>query len=193
MLIYLLAGLILFLGVHSTRMLADEWRIRSIARIGAKPWKGLYALASLAGFVLLVWGFGVARQQPVQLWSPPVGMRHLASALTWVAFVLLAAAEVPGNHIKARLHHPMLLGTKVWALAHLLANGTLAGVLLFGSFLIWSVILFASSRRRDRRLAVVYAPGTAARTAIVLVTGTLAWAVFAFWLHGLLIGIRPIG
>ena len=193
MLIYLLAGLILFLGVHSTRMLADEWRTRSIERIGAKPWKGLYALASLAGFVLLVWGFGVARQQPVQLWSPPVGMRHLASALTWVAFVLLAAAEVPGNHIKARLHHPMLLGTKVWALAHLLVNGTLAGALLFGSFLIWSVILFASSRRRDRRLAVVYAPGTAARTAIVLVTGTLAWAVFAFWLHGLLIGIRPIG
>ena len=193
MLIYLLAGLILFLGVHSTRMLADEWRTRSIERIGAKPWKGLYALASLAGFVLLVWGFGVARQQPVQLWSPPVGMRHLAASLTWVAFVLLAAARVPGNHIKARLHHPMLLGTKVWALAHLLANGTLAGVLLFGSFLIWSVILFASSRRRDRRLAVVYAPGTAARTAIVLVAGTLAWAVFTFWLHGLLIGIRPIG
>lgn len=193
MLIYLVAGLILFLGVHSTRMLADEWRTRSIERIGAKPWKGLYALASLAGFVLLVWGFGVARQQPVQLWSPPVGMRHLASALTWVAFVLLAAAEVPGNHIKARLHHPMLLGTKVWALAHLLANGTLAGALLFGSFLIWSVILFASSRRRDRRLAVVYAPGTAARTAMVLVAGSLAWAVFAVWLHGLLIGIRPIG
>jgi uncharacterized membrane protein len=185
--------LILFLGVHSTRMLADDWRSRSIARMGAKPWKGLYALASLAGFVLLVWGFGVARQQPVQLWSPPVGMRHLAASLTWVAFVLLAAAQVPGNHIKARLHHPMLLGTKVWALAHLLANGTLAGALLFGSFLIWSVILFASSRRRDRRLAVVYAPGTAGRTAIVLVAGSLAWAVFAFWLHGLLIGIRPIG
>jgi uncharacterized membrane protein len=110
-----------------------------------------------------------------------------------VLVVLLAAAEVPGNHIKARLHHPMLLGTKVWALAHLLANGTLAGALLFGSFLIWSVILFASSRRRDRRLAVVYAPGTAGRTAIVLVAGSLAWAVFAFWLHGLLIGIRPIG
>ena len=193
MLIYLVDGLILFLGVHSTRMLADEWRTRSIERIGAKPWKGLYALASLAGFVLLVWGFGVARQQPVQLWSPPVGMRHLASALTWVAFVLLAAAQVPGNLIKARLHHPMLLGTKVWALAHLLVNGTLAGALLFGSFLIWSVILFASSRRRDRRLAVVYAPGTAARTVMVLVAGSLAWAVFAFWLHGLLIGIRPIG
>ena len=193
MLIYLLAGLILFLGVHSTRMLAAEWRSRSIERIGAKPWKGLYALASLAGFVLLVWGFGVARQQPVQLWSPPVGMRHLAASLTWVAFVLLAAAEVPGNYIKASLHHPMLLGTKVWALAHLLANGTLAGALLFGSFLIWSVTLFASARRRDRRLGVVYAPGTAGRTVIVLTVGTLAWALFAFWLHGLLIGIRPIG
>jgi uncharacterized membrane protein len=193
MLIYLLAGLVLFLGVHSTRMLAEGWRSRTIERLGAKPWKGLYALLSLAGLALLVWGYGVARQQPVQLWSPPVGLRHLAALLTWLAFVLLAAAEVPGNQIKARLHHPMLLGTKVWALAHLLANGTLAGAILFGSFLLWAVTMFASARRRDRREAVLYTPGTAGRTVITVAAGTLAWAVFAFWLHGLLIGIRPIG
>jgi uncharacterized membrane protein len=193
MLIYLVAGLVVFLGVHSSRMLADGWRSRTIERLGAKPWKAFYALVSLAGLALLVWGYGVARQQPVQLWSPPVGLRHAAALLTWFAFVLLAAAYVPGNQIKARLHHPMLLGTKVWALAHLLANGTLAGAILFGSFLLWAVTMFASARRRDRREAVRYAPGKASRTVITLAAGTVAWAVFAFWLHGLLIGIRPIG
>jgi uncharacterized membrane protein len=193
MLIYLVAGLVVFLGVHSSRMLADGWRSRTIERLGAKPWKAFYALVSLAGLALLVWGYGVARQQPVQLWSPPVGLRHAAALLTWFAFVLLAAAYVPGNQIKARLHHPMLLGTKVWALAHLLANGTLAGAILFGSFLLWAVTMFASARRRDRREAVRYVPGKASRTVITLAAGTVAWAVFAFWLHGLLIGIRPIG
>jgi len=193
MLIYLVAGLVVFLGVHSSRMLADGWRSRTIERLGAKPWKAVYALVSLAGLALLVWGFGVARQQPVQLWSPPVGLRHAAALLTWFAFVLLAAAYVPGNQIKARLHHPMLLGTKVWALAHLLANGTLAGAILFGSFLLWAVTMFASARRRDRREAVRYASGKASRTVITLAAGSVAWAAFAFWLHGLLIGIRPIG
>ena len=193
MLIYLVAGLVVFLGVHSSRMLADDWRSRTIERLGAKPWKALYTLVSIAGLALLVWGYGVARQQPVQLWSPPVGLRHAAALLTWLAFVLLAATYVPGNQIKARLHHPMLLGTKVWALAHLLANGTLAGAILFGSFLLWAVTMFASARRRDRREAVLYTPGTASRTVITLAAGTGAWAVFAFWLHGLLIGIRPIG
>ena len=193
MLIYLVAGLVVFLGVHSSRMLANGWRSRTIERLGAKPWKAVYALVSLAGLALLVWGYGVARQQPVQLWSPPVGLRHAAALLTWFAFVLLAAAYVPGNQIKARLHHPMLLGTKVWALAHLLANGTLAGAILFGSFLLWAVTMFASARRRDRREAVRYASGKASRTVITLAAGTVAWAAFAFWLHGLLIGIRPIG
>jgi uncharacterized membrane protein len=193
MLIYLVAGLVVFLGVHSSRMLAEGWRSRTIERLGAKPWKAFYALFSLAGLALLVWGYGVTRQQPVQLWSPPVGLRHAAALLTWFAFVLLAAAYVPGNQIKARLHHPMLLGTKVWALAHLLANGTLAGAILFGSFLLWAVTMFASARRRDRREAVRYASGKASRTVITLAAGTVAWAAFAFWLHGLLIGIRPIG
>jgi uncharacterized membrane protein len=193
MLIYLVAGLLMFLGVHSTRLLADGWRSRTIGRLGEGPWKGLYSLISLVGFVLLVWGYGVARQQPVQLWSPPVGLRHLAAPLTWLAFVLVTAAYVPGNQLKARLHHPMLLGTKAWALAHLLANGTLAGLLLFGSFLVWAIVMFASSRRRDRRAGLVSLPGRASRTAITVAVGTLAWAGFAFWLHGSLIGIRPIG
>ena len=119
----LILGLVLFLGVHSTRIVADGWRTAMRARLGGGAWKGLYALLSIAGFVLLVWGYGLARQQPVALWQPPAGMRHVAALLTLIAFVLLAAAYVPRNAIKARLHHPMVLAVKVWALAHLLANG----------------------------------------------------------------------
>jgi uncharacterized membrane protein len=129
-------GLAVFLGVHSIRLVADGWRSRCIERFGKASWKGLYGAVSLLGFVLIVWGYSMARQQPVQLWSPPSGMRHLAALLTWVAFVLLAAAYIPRNHFKARLHHPMLLATKAWSVAHLLANGTLAGAWLFGSFLL---------------------------------------------------------
>ncbi len=191
--VYLVLGLVLFLGVHSSRMLAADWRAQTVERLGAGPWKGLYSVLSLAGLALLVWGYGMARQMPVQLWSPPVGMRHLAALLTLLAFVFLAAAYVPGNQIKARLHHPMVLGVKTWALAHLLANGTLSGLVLFGGFLAWAVALFVVSRRRDRAAGVSYAPGRASRTALTVAVGTLAWAAFAFWLHGLLIGIRPLG
>ena len=190
---YLIVGLLLFLGVHSTRVFANDWRNQTLARIGEKPFKGIYALLSIVGFVLLVWGYGQARQQGVMLWNPPVATRHLASLLTLIAFMLLAAAYVPGNQIKAKLHHPMVLGTKVWALAHLLANGSLADVVLFGSFLLWSVLLFAASRRRDRRLQTVYAPGNAGATALTVAVGAVAWAVFAFWLHRVLIGVSPFG
>ena len=192
-LIYLIAGLLLFLGVHSTRVFANDWRNRTLARMGEKPFKGIYALLSLAGFLLLLWGYGQARQQGVMLWNPPVFTRHLAAVLTLAAFVLLTAAYVPGNQIKAKLHHPMVLGTKVWALAHLLANGSLASTLLFGGFLLWSVLLFAASRRRDRREQTVYAPGNAEATAVTVAVGGVAWAVFAFWLHRLVIGVSPFG
>ena len=192
MLIYLWLRLAVFLGAHSIRLLADGWRSRCIAHIGKASWKGLYSVVSVVGFVLIVWGYGVARQQPVQLWSPAVGMPYLAGWLTWLAFVLLAATYIPRNHIKARLHHPMLLATKSWALAHLLANGTLAGTWLFGSFLLWAIVMFASSRRRDRRQGVDSAPSLVSRTLASMLVGTLAWAAFAFALHGLLIGILPL-
>ncbi len=188
---YLIAGLVLFLGVHSTRVFANDWRGRTLARVGEKPFKGIYALLSIAGFALLVWGYGQARQQGVMLWMPPTAMRHIAALLMLVSFILLAASYVPGNQIKAKLHHPMVLGTKVWALAHLLANGSLADTVLFGSFLLWSVVLFAASRRRDRREHVVYPAGTASMTAVTVFAGIAFWAVFAFWLHRVLIGVSP--
>lgn len=189
----MILGLVIFLGVHSTRIVADGWRTAMIARMGPLPWKALYTLLSIVGFVLIVWGFGLARQQPVQLWMPPRGMRHLAALLTLIAFVLLAATYVPRNAIKARLHHPMVLSVKVWALAHLLANGNIAHVVLFGSFLVWAALSFRAARARDRAAGTVYPAGTASGTAITVVVGIAVWAWFAFSAHGLLIGIRPIG
>ena len=189
----LIAGLVLFLGVHSLRMIAGDWRQRMQSTMGPGPWKGLYSLLSLAGLALIAWGFDLAREQPVVLWSPPAGLRHAASLLTLVAFVLLAAAYVPGNAIKARLHHPMVLGVKAWALAHLLSTGMLAHLVLFGSFLVWAVFNFSASRRRDRRDGVQYPPGRLPATAITVVLGAGAWAAFAFGLHGLLIGVKPFG
>jgi uncharacterized membrane protein len=110
-----------------------------------------------------------------------------------IAFVLLAAAYVPRNAIKARLHHPMVLGVKSWALAHLVSTGAVAHLVLFGSFLLWGVLDYIASRRRDRTLGTQYPAGTLAGTGMTLVVGVLAWAAFAFWLHGVLIGIRPFG
>ena len=190
---YLLLGLALFLGVHSVRIVADGWRTQMRARLGEGAWKGLYSVASVVGLVLVVWGYGLARQQPVALWLPPVGMRHAAALLTLIAFILLAAAYVPRNAIKARLHHPMVLGVKVWALAHLLSNGNLADVLLFGAFLLWAVLSFRAARQRDRAQGAVVAPGNAAGTVATLVLGALAWAGFALWAHAWLIGVAPLG
>ena len=191
--LFLVLGLVLFLGVHSVRIVADGWRTHTRARLGELPWKGLYSLLSAAGLALIVWGYGLARQQPVMLWAPPVGMRHAAALLTLIAFILLAAAYVPRNAIKARLHHPMVLGVKVWALAHLLSNGNLADVVLFGSFLLWAVLSFRAARQRDRAQNTVYAPGTAAGTIAAVVVGALAWVGFAFWAHAWLIGVAPLG
>ncbi len=190
---YLILGLVIFLGTHSVRIFADHWRTRARSRIGALPWKGLYSLASGLGLVLMVWGFGLARQQPVQLWAPPMITRHAAALLTLIAFVLLAAAYVPGNGIKARLHHPMVLGVQLWAGAHLLANGNVAHVVLFGSLLVWALLNYSAARRRDLAQGTRYAAGTAGRTGLTVAIGVGAWIAFALWLHGLLIGVRPLG
>lgn len=189
----LILGLVIFLGVHSVRIVAEGWRTQLRARIGEPAWKGIYAVLSIVGFVLIVMGYGAARQDPVVLWASPLWTRHLAALLTLPAFIGLVAAYVPGNAIKARLHHPMLLGTKLWAVAHLLANNTLADVLLFGSFLVWAALDFRAARRRDRTLGTVYAPGRALPTVVAVLVGIAAWALFAFWAHEKLIGVRPFG
>ena len=189
----LILGLVLFLGTHSLRIFADGWRTTTRARMGEGAFKGVYTLLSLAGFALICYGYGLARQSPVVVWQPPVAMRHVAALLTLVAFIFLAASGVPRNSIKSRLKHPMVLGTKVWAFAHLLSNGNLADVVLFGTFLVWAVLNFRAARGRDRAQGITYAAGTVSGTAITVVVGVVLWVVFALWLHGMLIGVRPFG
>ena len=185
-------GLVLFLGAHSIRIFADDWRARQIARLGLNGWKGLYSLVSLAGIVLVSVGFGRAGPQEA-LWQPPAFMPHITAALVLIAFVLVIAAYAPGNRIKAKLHHPMILGVKVWAFAHLLANGQPRHILLFGAFLLWAIVDFANSRRRDRAAGTLYPAGGLKGDVITVLVGVVAWAVFAFYLHGVLIGVRPLG
>jgi uncharacterized membrane protein len=187
----LLLGLIIFLATHSLRIFADDWRTKQIERLGEKRWKGVFALASAVGFVLLVWGFSLARVAPIVLYAPPPWLKAATIVLMVPAFLLLTAAYVPGNSLKAALGHPMLLSVKVWAFAHLLATGSAADVLLFGGFLAWAVTDYAIARRRDRRRGVRHPRGTARGNAIVLVVGLLAWWVFAHLLHRLLIGVSP--
>jgi uncharacterized membrane protein len=186
---YLIAGLIVFLAVHSVRIVADGWRTRTIARVGEGTWKGLYSVVSIAGFALLVWGYGQARSGSPVLYDPPLFTRHVTGFLMLVALVLVVAAYVPANHIKAAVGHPMLAGVKAWALAHLLSNGRLADVVLFGAFLAWAVLDFVVARRRDRVAGTVYLAGRAMRTVLVLTAGAAAWAVLSLGLHRWLIGV----
>lgn len=186
----LVLGLLIFLGAHSVRMVADPWRTAQIARLGPARWKGFYTLVSIAGLAVVVWGYGLASAHPVMVWTPPAWGRHVAALLTIPAFVLIAAAYVPGNRIKAALGHPMLAGVQAWALAHLLANGTLAAVVLFGAFLAWAMADFVSARRRDREAGTRYPSGTPARDAVVTVAGLAAWALFGFVLHEWMTGVR---
>ena len=187
----LVLGLLLFLGIHSTRVFAEGWRSATIARIGERRWKAAYSIASIAGFLLIIWGFASARNA-VQLWNPPAAMRYVTAVLMLPAFVMFLAARVPRNAIRARLHHPQVLSVKLWAFAHLLSNGSLADVLLFGGFLAWSILAFSAARKRDRIAGTVYAPGTARGTAICVIAGLVVYAVFVMGLHRWLFGVSPV-
>jgi uncharacterized membrane protein len=189
----LILGLVLFLGPHSLRIVADGWRNARVAALGEKRWKIVFSLVSIAGFVVLVWGFGQARQDPVVLYTTPLWLHHLNALFTLVAFVLFFAAHGPANHFKAALGHPMYAGIKVWAFGHLLATGMLHDVVLFGAFLLWAIAGFAAGRRRDRRAGVVYPAGTLRGDIVPIVVGIAAWALFAFWLHAKWIGVAPMG
>jgi uncharacterized membrane protein len=189
----LLLGLFIFFATHSVRIIADDWRSAAIVRLGPLPWKSLIVILSLISFGLMVWGYGTARSAPVELWSPPRLAGYLAALLTLPAFILLVAAYVPGNRLKAAVGHPMVAGVKLWALSHLLANGNLADVLLFGSFLVWAGLSFSAARRRDRRAGTCYPVGTLLQTLLTIFIGGLAWIIFAVSLHEILIGVRPFG
>ena len=188
---YLILGLLIFLGAHSLRIRAPGWRDVQLARLGENGWKGVYSLVSAVGLGLIIWGFGLARVDSPALWTPPVWTRHLAASLTLPAFILLVAAYLPGSRIKAAVGHPMVAGVKVWALAHLLANGKQVDVVLFGAFLIWAVADFISARRRDRAAGRSYSGRGGPRDALVVGIGLVVWLLFAYYGHIRLIGVSP--
>lgn len=187
---YLIIGLILFLGIHSVAIFAPAWRERVMAQLGERKWKGIYALISIVGFVLLIHGYGLARQAPIVLYSPPLWMRHVTVLLLLPVFPLLFAAYLPGR-VKTTLKHPMLVAVKLWAFAHLLANGTLADVLLFGGFLAWAVADRISLKKRPPE-AKPAAPPSRGNDIIAVVLGLGVYVAFVFWLHFVLIGVPVV-
>jgi uncharacterized membrane protein len=190
--VVLILGLVIFLGSHAVRIFAEDWRAGMVARLGEGPWKGIFSLVSLIGLVLIVWGYGLSRPDSMVLWEPPDWLKHIALLLNLIAFILLAIFIVPAGRFKARLGHPMILAIKVWAFAHLLANGTLADLLLFGSFLVWAIADYAVNRRRDRAAGKVYVAGPARNDAIALVLGVVLWAALVWRVHEWLIGVSPL-
>ena len=187
----LLLGLILFFAVHSVSIFSPGWRDAMAARFGEIPWKAGYGLVSLIGLVLIIYGYGMARLDPTFLYQPPPALRHVAMLLMLPVFPLLLAAYLPGR-IQRIAKHPMLVAVKFWALAHLLVNGTLADVLLFGAFLAWAVADRISLKRRTPR-PVPGLPGTPVNDVIVVIGGLALYVVFALWLHPRLIGVPVMG
>lgn len=185
----LILGLVLFLGIHSVRIVAPAWRDTQHARLGENGWKGLYSLISLAGFVLIVWGY--ARAWPVApvLYEPPVWMKHLTLALMLPALISMMVFILPPGRLKPVLKHPMLLATKIWAFAHLLANGDLASVVLFGSFLVWAVLDRIAVKRLGDRIAN---PGPAKWDVAAVASGALVYVLFVWKLHEWLFGVSPL-
>ena len=197
----LILGLILFLGAHSTRIFAENWRQATLERLGEKAYKGAYTVVSLVGLGLLMFGFDQVRWDSPLLWAPPVGVKHAAALLMLLSLVLLASAYTPRSAIKVKLHHPMVLSVKVWALAHLLANPRLADVVLFGAFLLWSVLSFRAARQRDRLAAAesgaeVALPApevSSAATWRAVGIGVVVWAFLLSRGHAWLFGVSPMG
>jgi uncharacterized membrane protein len=197
----LILGLVLFLGAHSTRIFADNWRQAVLERWGEKAYKGIYTLVSLVGFGLLIYGFDQVRWDSPALWTPPVWVKHVAALLMLLSLVLLACAHAPRNAIKAKLHHPMVLSVKVWALAHLLANPRVADLVLFGAFLLWSVLNFRAARKRDRLAAaaseeagtLVVPEVSAAATWRAVGIGVVVWSILLSHGHVWLFGVSPLG
>jgi len=187
----LLLGILIFFSVHSVRIFAEDWRTRQITARGERAWRGIYSLVSVVGVVMIGAGYARMRRAPVEVWTPPDWTLPITSALMLVSFVLIAAAYVRGNRLKAKIGHPMTVGVMAWAIAHLLSNGTLGDILLFGAFLVWAVFAFVEARRRDRVAGTTYPLGPVARDVTMVILGAAAWFVFGFWLHGPLIGVKP--
>lgn len=189
----MIVGLILFLGIHSVRILAPGLRRNMIDARGLGPWKGLYSVVALIGLVLIVWGYGLARQAPPPvLYVTPFWMVHVNALLMVFAFIALAASQLPAGRIKVALKHPMLVAVKIWAFGHLLVNGDLASVVLFGSFLAWAVADRISEKRRLKAGETGEPVFVTARSDVIAVlSGLVLYGLFVWKLHIWLIGVPP--
>lgn len=185
-----LLGLIIFLGVHSVSIVGDSWRNQMARKIGEGPWKVLYSIVSVFGFFLIVWGYGPASSESIELYTPQLWLQHLSLVLLLPVFPLLVAAYFPGR-IKTLTRHPMLLATMLWAAAHLLSNGSLVNVILFSSILAWAALDRMSLQHRQTR-PTPGAPSARYNDAIALVLGFTLYFAFIFYLHQLLLGVSPI-
>ncbi|MGE6783905.1 NnrU family protein [Ensifer adhaerens] len=189
----LVLGIIIFLGMHLIRVVAPGFRAGIIESRGKGTWMGIYAILSLIGLCLIIYGFGQARNETGMLYDPPVFLRHIALLLMLFAFIFLAAGFLPAGRIAVAVKHPQVLSIKIWALSHLLANGETSSVLLFGSFLAWAVILRISLKRRERageRVLPVFK--SASNDVLAIVIGLAAYGLFVWKLHEWLIGVAPV-
>jgi uncharacterized membrane protein len=184
----MIIGLAVFLGAHVFTSLREQ-RAAVVARLGLGPYKGLYALVSVVGIALIAYGFARYRAEGmIDLWYPPPWMRHVNNAILWPAMVCIAAAYIPGD-IKRVLKHPMLVGIKLWALGHLLANGDLSSIILFGSFLVWAGYDRASLKWRSDPGAPAFGLGGRDCDTIAVIVGTLLYVALGFWFHPYVIGV----
>ncbi len=185
----MMIGLLIFLGSHSVRIFAENWRQQQIAKHGEATWKVAYSAVSIVGLAIAIYGFGQMRLDPLYIWYPPVGMRHAVALLMVPAFIMLVAAYIPHNAIKAKLGHPMMLAVKIWAFAHLLANGRLGDIIFFAAFLIWAILAFKTAKKRDRLTPPAPVSTNKMATIATVLVGLVAYVVFAFYLHAVLIGV----
>jgi uncharacterized membrane protein len=186
----LILGLAVFFGVHSISLLALPWRNRVAERLGTRTWQGVYSIAAIAGLYLLVSGYGAARVSDAVLYATPPAFRYIAALLMLPTFSLALASVIPGR-IRTAAKHPLLLATMLWAAAHLLTNGSVADLLLFGIFLVWAVAVRISLEHRPARPIRVL-PSSPANDVIVVVGGLALYAIFMFWLHARLFGLVPL-
>ncbi len=188
----LILGIVLFLGLHLIRVVAPGLRSSLIASLGEGGWKGAYSIASIVALIILIYGFGQARDM-TPIWTPPFWMSHITILLMLFALICLVVSLLPAGHIAVRTKHPMVLSVKIWALAHLLSNGDGAAILLFAAFLAWGVILRISLKRRERAGEIILRPFVSAKYDLyAIVIGVIVWALIIWKLHAWIIGVSPL-
>ncbi|MFK0162317.1 NnrU family protein [Rhizobium sp. NPDC090279] len=188
----LILGIVLFLGLHLIRVVAPGLRASLIASLGDSGWKIAYSIASIVALIVLIYGFGQARDM-TPIWSPPFWMSHITILLMLFAMICLTASLLPAGHIAVRTKHPMVLSVKIWALAHLLSNGDGAAMLLFAAFLAWGVILRISLKRRERAGEITLRPFVSGKYDLyAIIIGIVVWALIIWKLHAWIIGVSPL-